>query len=130
MNSSGFADCEFEARCERAQSAMHEAKLDALFFTTETEMLYFTGFRTAFWLSPTRPWFLVLPAKGKPIAVIPAIGADLMAGTWIDDISTWGSPHESDDGISLLATVLENYSNVGLLKGRESGLRMPLADYE
>lgn len=130
MNSSGFANGEFEARCERAQVAMHGAKLDALFFTTEAEMLYFTGFRTAFWLSPTRPWFLVLPVKGKPIAVIPAIGADLMAGTWIDDIRTWSAPHKNDDGISLLASVLENYSNIGMLKGRESVLRMPLADYE
>lgn len=130
MNSSGFPDSEFEARCERAQTAMHNAKLDALFFTSESEMLYFAGFRTAFWLSPTRPWFLVLPAAGKPIAVIPAIGADLMAGTWIDDIRTWSSPHENDDGVSLLASVLENYSNIGMLKGRESGLRMPLADFE
>jgi len=130
MNSSGFPDSEFEARCERAQIAMRSAKLDALFFTSEAEMLYFTGFRTAFWLSPTRPWFLVVPVTGKPIAVIPAIGADLMAGTWIDDIRSWSSPHENDDGISLLASVLENYSNIGMLKGRESALRMPLADYE
>ncbi|MBL4893042.1 MAG: aminopeptidase P family protein [Rhizobiaceae bacterium] len=130
MNSSGFANSEFEARCERAQIAMHASKLDALFFTTEAEIFYFTGFRTAFWLSPTRPWFLVLPAHGKPMAIIPEIGAGLMEGTWIDDIRTWGSPHENDDGISLLASVLESYQDIGMLKGRESSLRMPLADYE
>ncbi|MBL4599147.1 MAG: aminopeptidase P family protein [Rhizobiaceae bacterium] len=130
MNGSEFPESEFEARCERAQTAMHEANLDALFFTSEAEMRYFTGFRTAFWLSPTRPWFLVLPANGKPIAIIPEIGADLMTKTWLDDIRTWRSPHEKDDGISLLASVLEDYSNIGILKGRESALRMPLANYE
>ena len=60
---------------------IYEQGLDALLFTTEAEMRYFTGFRTLFWLSPTRPWFLVVPMTGKPIAVIPEIGAALMRTT-------------------------------------------------
>ena len=130
MNEPDFPKSEFEARLERAQSLMREQNIDALFFTSEAEIRYFTGFRSLFWQSPTRPWFLVLPARGKPIAVIPEIGAALMRSTWIDDIRTWASPAEFDDGISMLTSVLEDYSTIGMMMGRESTLRMPLADYD
>ena len=71
----GFRDAEFRARCARAQELMDQAGLAALLLTTEPEIRYYTGFLTRFWESPTRPWFVVLPAKGAPIAVIPSIGA-------------------------------------------------------
>ena len=75
----GFPVSEFEARLSRAQAAMAKTGLDGLFLTTETEIRYFTGFLTRFWLSPTRPWFLVVPAAGAPVAVIPSIGQAVMA---------------------------------------------------
>ena len=71
----GFPGKEFEKRLTNAQEKMSLAGLDALFLTAETDIRYFTGFLTRFWESPTRPWFLVLPQTGKPIAVIPSIGA-------------------------------------------------------
>ena len=129
MDIADFPISEFEARLDRAQAAMHEAGLDALFFTSEAEIRYFTGFRTLFWQSPTRPWFLVVPATGKPVAVIPEIGADLMRRTWLDDIRTWASPHPADDGISILADVLQPKARVGMPMGRETALRMPLMDF-
>ena len=49
-------------------------------------MRYFTGFMTPFWQSPTRPWFLVLPRSGKPVAVIPTIGVPLMGSCYVGDI--------------------------------------------
>jgi len=125
-----FPVTEFEARVENAQIAMHRENLDALLFTSEAEMRYFSGFRTLFWQSPTRPWFLIVPKSGKPIAVIPEIGAELMRSTWIEDIRTWSSPADKDDGISLLAQTLEQCPKIGLPMGRESSLRMPLADFE
>lgn len=124
-----FPEAEFEDRLERAQGAMRADGLDALFFTTEAELCYFTGFRTLFWQSPTRPWFLVVPATGKPIAVIPQIGAHLMASTWLEDIRTFSAPHPTDDGVSLLADCLSAYGKVGMPMGRESALRMPLRDF-
>lgn len=124
-----FPETEFEERLVRAQRAMRSAELDALFFTTEAELRYFTGFRTLFWQSPTRPWFLVVPVSGKPIAIIPQIGAHLMAATWVDDIRTFAAPHPTDDGISLLADCLSRFSRVGMPMGRESTLRMPLRDF-
>ncbi|MGC1488801.1 MAG: hypothetical protein WA784_13545 [Albidovulum sp.] len=48
---------------------------------TEPEVRYFSGFQTLSWQSPTRPWFLFVPAAGKPIANIPEIGAALMRRT-------------------------------------------------
>lgn len=113
----------------RTQKVMRRDRLDVLLFTTEAEMRYFTGFRTLFWQSPTRPWFLVVPGQGKPVAIIPQIGAALMQNCWIDDIRSWSSPHESDDGISLLAEALAGADRIGMLMGRESSLRMPLADF-
>ena len=130
MSEPDFPAHEFESRLECVQNAMKAEKLDALFFTTEAEMRYFTGFRTLFWQSPTRPWFLVVPANGKPIAIIPQIGVDLMSNTWIDDIRTWSSPHVEDDGVSLLSDALTPYRSVGMMRGRESSLRMPLNDYQ
>ena len=57
----GFARAEFEARTERAQRAMHAARLDTLLLTTEPQLRYFSGFLTQFWLSPTRPWYRPFP---------------------------------------------------------------------
>ncbi len=129
----GFAAAEFAARCERAQQRMRDAELDALLLTTEPHLRYFSGFLSQFWHSPTRPWFLLLPLDGKPVAVIPTIGAAGMAATWIDDIRCWASPAPDDDGVSLLAATLaelpRRFGRVGVPLGIESHLRMPANDF-
>jgi Xaa-Pro aminopeptidase len=129
----GLPPSEFEQRLERAQRGMAAAGLDALLLTTEPEVRWFSGFLTEFWQSPTRPWFLVVPRDGKPIAVIPGIGAPLMARTWIDDIRTWPSPQPGDEGVSRLAEALRDAGaatgRIGLPMGPETMLRMPLNDY-
>lgn len=130
MADADFPEVEFEERLERAQRAMHDNGFDALFFTTEAELRYFSGFRTLFWQSPTRPWFLVVPATGKPVAVIPQIGAHLMASTWLEDVRTFSAPHPTDEGISLLSDCLKRFDRIGVPMGRESSLRMPLRDYQ
>lgn len=113
---------------------MRQQRLDALWLTTEPEFRYFSGFLTQFWQSPTRPWFLVVPAEGKPIAVIPEIGAAAVATTWLNDIRTWPSPRPNDDGVSLLLATLREVvgrnGRVAILMGPETHLRMPLADFE
>lgn len=125
-----FPRAEYESRLETMQTAMHEAGLDALFFTSEAEMRYFTGFRTQFWQSPTRPWFLILPRSGMPVAIIPEIGAELMRSAFVGEIRTWASPHPDDDGRTLLADALRPHARIGMMTGRETALRMPLADFE
>src|SRR6056297_2120003 len=127
----GFEVAEYRARVGRAQAEMAQAGLGALLLTTEPELRYFTGFLTRFWESPSRPWFLVLPAQGDPVAVIPAIGAALMATTWIGDIRTWAAPDLADDGVSLVADALRECGGpVGVPSPMETHLRMPLADFE
>ena len=130
----GFDRTEFQARCKRAQDEMQKADLAALLLTTEPEVRYFTGFLTRFWESPTRPWYLVVPASGAPIAVIPSIGQALMSSTWVEDIRCWTSPDLNDDGISLLAETLCEHTSrdalIGLPGGHETHIRMPHADLE
>lgn len=130
----GFPDSEFEQRTRRAQGLMAQAGFDALLLTTEPEVRWFTGFHTQFWHSPTRPWFVVVPADGKPIAVIPAIGESGMTQTWIDDVRVWSSPDRDADGVAMLVECLRSFAQrhrvIGLPMGHESHLRMPLNDYE
>ncbi|KMK66175.1 Xaa-Pro peptidase family protein [Puniceibacterium sp. IMCC21224] len=124
---------EYQARAARAQALMVEHQLDALLLTTGPDILYLTGFLTRFWESPTRPWFVILPATGAPVAVIPAIGAPLMARGWVTDIRTWAAPDLSDDGVTLLGETLRalvpECGMIGLPMGHETHLRMPLGDF-
>ena len=130
----GFKVEEFAARTARAQAAMALEGIAGLLLTTEPEIRYFSGFHTLFWQSPTRPWFLFVPAAGKPVAIIPEIGAELMRRTWIEDIRTWSAPAPEDDGITLLTELMAPHAargeTIGLMKGHETHLRMPLGDYE
>ena len=131
MTQRGFPQEEFDGRLARAQGLMAAHGLGALLLTTEPDIRWFTGFLTQFWLSPTRPWFLVVPAAGRPIAVIPSIGAEAMGRTWIDDIRPWPAPRPEDDGVSLLASALSEAGGpVGVPMGAETYLRMPLADFD
>lgn len=130
----GFPQAEFAARTERAQARMSVEGLDGVLLMTEPELYYFSGFQTLFWQSPTRPWFLFVPASGKPIAVIPEIGAELMRRGWLEDVRTWSAPQPHDDGISLLTELLTPLARagarLGVMKGHETQLRMPLGDWE
>ncbi|OIQ40405.1 MAG: peptidase M24 [Roseobacter sp. MedPE-SWde] len=130
----GFEQAEFQARTQKAQALMARQDLEGLLLMTEPDVRYFSGFHTLFWQSPTRPWFLFIPASGKPVAVIPEIGAALMRQTWIEDIRSWSAPAPQDDGISLLhellATLAQRGARLGILKGHETSLRMPLGDWE
>jgi Xaa-Pro aminopeptidase len=134
----GFPESEFMARAARAQAMMAERGLDALLVCTEPEVRYLTGFHTPFWQSPTRPWFVILPAEGRPVAVIPGIGASAMATTWVTDIRTWPAPRPADDGLALLVDTLAELTGgvdgtstrIGLPMGHETHVRMPLADLD
>ena len=125
---------EYRERITRLQNGMKAAQMDGLLLTTPADVFYVTGFLTRFWESPARPWFILVPASGDPIAIIPSIGAELMGQSWLTDIRTWDAPDPMDDGVSLLAdaiveTVPTNGS-LGTPMGLETHLRMPLADYD
>ena len=128
----GFPEEEFASRCAAAQAAMARRGVDAMLFASEPEIRYFTGFMTPFWQSPTRPWFLVLPLMGQPIAIIPTIGVPLMSECYVGKVVRWVSPAPEDDGISLLAGQIREAigpsGTLGVMMGRETSLRAPLAD--
>ena len=130
----GFENAEFVVRTANAQALMAAAGLAGMLLMSEQDVRYFTGFHTLFWQSPTRPWFVFVPNCGKPVAVIPEIGEELMRRTWIDDIRTWSAPAPLDDGISLLTDLLaplaKKGKKIGVLKGHETKLQMPLGDWE
>ena len=128
----GFDTAEFARRCAAAQAVMATQNLGAILLASEAEIRYFTGFMTQFWQSPTRPWFVVLPATGAPVAVIPTIGVPLMRACYVSDVRSWASPAASDDGISLLLDTLRQHlghpGRLGVMMGRETALRLPLGD--
>jgi len=130
----GFETSEYKSRVDRAQRMMADDGIDALLLTTEQNVRYFTGYLTRFWESPSRPWFLIVPQSGKPVAVIPSIGAALMGKTWISDIRTWSAPDLVNDGVTLLADTLAEIvgqtARIGIPSGYETHLRMPLTDFD
>ncbi len=131
----GFPTEEFEIRVAKAQAEMHTSKIDGIVLTTPQNFRYFSGFNSQFWESPTRPFFLIVPREGKPIAVVPSIGAPAIEETtWISKIETWAAPCPEDDGISLLDSALSSlprrFGKIGWELGRESIIRMPIVDFD
>ena len=130
----GFEVSEYENRLDNIQKLMYESRMDAILLTTQADIEYYTGFKTQFFQSPTRPWYVLIPSKEKPKAIIPTIGESGMRRTWLDDIQTWISPNPKDDGISLLLSTIKSLTKkhkcLGVPKSQESVLRMPLDDYE
>ena len=128
----GFSTQEFEQRLIKAQDVMQQYKLDGLLLTTPQNIRYFTGYDSQFWESPTRPWFVVVPASGKPIGIVPEIGESEFKKTWLDDIKTWPSPRPEDEGISIVKSTLEHltkiHGQIGAEFGKEMAIRMPVRD--
>lgn len=125
---------ELEARVASAQARLRQEGLDALLLTTEANVRYFTGYHSPFWLSPTRPWFVILPANGLLTAVVPTIGADAFGRTNVGEVVTWPAPRKGDEGVSELAEALGRVprasGRIGAELGAEMVLRMPFLDFE
>lgn len=129
-----FPAQEFRDRIARLQHQMGQDGIDALLLTSAADIFYVSGFLTRFWESPARPWYVIIPAGGNPVAVIPSIGQALMSRTWMPQIRTWDAPTPEDDGVSLLSQtlcdMLPETARIGVPKGLETQLRAPLGDFE
>ncbi|KAA1183075.1 aminopeptidase P family protein [Rhizobium tropici] len=129
-----FDQAEFDHRIERARRAMEENKLDAIVVSSEANLEYLSGMVTQFaWVTPTRPFFFVVPRDGEPTAVIPGIGYTNWQDTsWCQNIITWPSPRPGDEGISILkalfASLRRKHGRIGFEIGPESRIGMPVAD--
>ena len=128
----GFSIQEFEQRLIKSQNVMQQYQLDGILLTTPQNIRYFTGYDSQFWESPTRPWFVVVPASGKPIAIVPEIGESEFKKTWLDEIKTWPSPRPEDEGVSIVKSTLDDlkkiYGQIGAELGKEMAIRMPIKD--
>ena len=129
-----FDRAEYEGRVDRARAEMQKHSLDALVITTEYNFRYFSGFDSQTWVSPTRPFFLVVPAAGAVHAIIPTGSLVVMRETsWVEDIRTWPAPVIEDDGVSLVAEAIRaaagKHKRVGFELGHEMHLRMPVGDF-
>lgn len=133
----GVPASELEERLKQAQDMMQTKEIDCMLLTTEADVYYFTGLATRFWASPTRPLFLVVPAKGnRPIAVVPSCFPSFGKACWLgpDNVKTWAAPQVEDDGVTLLSGTLTEVSTqfkrVGFMMGLETHIRAPLADVD
>ncbi|EYR77456.1 Xaa-Pro peptidase family protein [Shinella sp. DD12] len=129
-----FTRLEFETRIERARAAMTRAGLDAIVLTSAANVEYLSGFETQFaWVTPSRPWYFIVPRTGEPAAIIPDIGySNWRSTSWCGNVMTWPSPRPADEGISLITDHLNGFSRrfgkVGFEIGPESRLGMPVSD--
>lgn len=129
----GFEVKEYEARLKKIHKMMLQNKIDVILLTSKVDIEYYTGFKSQFFESPTRPWYVLIPLDKKPQAIIPTIGKRGMEDTWVEDIKTWTSPNPEDEGISLLLfsikSLVTRFKTLGVPQGHESFLRMSLNDY-
>ncbi|RMI14828.1 M24 family metallopeptidase [Sinorhizobium meliloti] len=126
----GFEVSELQSRVARAQALMADSKLDGLLLTSMDNIRYFIGIDSTFWESYTRPWFLLVPASGNSIAIVPEIGESVIRQAWITDVRTWPSPRPHDDGTTLVTKAISSlkrrYGRIGAELGREMRLMMPV----
>jgi Xaa-Pro dipeptidase len=125
---------EYESRYERLRDLLQAARVDSLVVTAEANLRYFTGFAPHMYVSPTRPWFAVLPVSSAPFAIVPEMGVgDMRRESWLARIDGWPSPRPADEGVSLLADALlalpRRFGRVGFELGPETRLGMPVADF-
>ena len=116
------------ARLARLRALMEARGLGALLLTAPPDIAWATGALTRFWESPDRAWFVVVPADGPTVAVVPAIGAALFERSEAGEVRTWDSP--GADGIPMLADALAGLGPVGIPDGPGTAARIPLADLD
>jgi Xaa-Pro aminopeptidase len=113
---------------------MAAAGLDCVLIASERNMRYLTGFHTQVWVSPTRPRFVLIPASGEPVAVVPRSNVEGFATrSWVDDVRWGPAPRPADEGVSLLVGTISELvgasGRVGAEIGPETRLGMPVADF-
>src|SRR3954471_7989024 len=73
MQMTGFEVAEYEARVRRAREILAQHDLSGFLLCDENNYKYFTGHRTQFFVSKSRPMYVVVPRDGQPIALVTEI---------------------------------------------------------
>jgi Xaa-Pro aminopeptidase len=129
-----FTATEYRRRLGGARRGMAAAGLSCLFLASERNIRYLTGFHTQIWVSPTRPRFVLIPAVGEPVAVVPRSNVEGFGTcSWVEDVRWWPAPRPADEGVSLLVETIRDLvgrsGRVGAEIGPETRLGMPVADF-
>lgn len=132
MNFMEFEISEYEGRLEKAQRLMTDRGIDALFVSTQANFRYFTGHVTHRWMNNFTPLFSLIPRKGHPILLVPAIEAGMAkANPWVKDVRPFSGYVEI--GVrEIRDTIREIAGGAGVI-GAELGavfhMGMPFADF-
>ena len=125
----------FERRWERLQQAMHGDQLDALVLTAPANLRYATGHAPLLSVAPTRPWYVIVPADGEAIGIVPEIGrVDAEKEGAFGDLRSWPSPRfdGAPEGVAEVAAALaalpSRFGRFGMELGRETRLGMSHSD--
>lgn len=115
-----FPPEEYRRRLTAIRQAMAAAGLDCLLLGSERNIRYVTGFHTQIWVSPTRPRFVLIPAEGEPVAVVPRSNVEgFRTRSWVGEIRWWPAPCPADEGVSLLAETIRALLGHGAGRGRD-----------
>ena len=109
--------------------------LSGLLLMTEAEVRYFSGVSYPVLAKSDAPLVLVRTCSRQTHRSDPRNRCSADApDPGSRDIRTWSAPAPEDDGLSLLRELLSPLAQagdrIGVMKGHETALRMPLADYE
>jgi Xaa-Pro dipeptidase len=78
---------EYERRLTNAQRLMAENKINGLLISTYGNFQYFTGYTSHRWMQVTAPLLAIVPLKGRPVMLLPAIELGRAStNSWITDI--------------------------------------------
>jgi Xaa-Pro aminopeptidase len=122
-------------RLQRFQAALRDRQIAAAIVSNPKTFYYLTGHKPLLSVSPTRPWYLVVPMTQQPVACVPSIGfADVRFANPTLEVRAWPSPSDADEGLPILGAVLASHTKpgdkIGLELGREMRAVMPFADLD
>jgi Xaa-Pro aminopeptidase len=127
-----FETAEYEGRWARARAAMAENAIDALLITSECNYRYLSGHVTPFWVSKSRPMFLLLPLHAEPILFVTNSQVPTAQATSpVAEVRAWEG--FVGPGIDLLEGALNELGlatgRIGAELGEEQRLGLPYADF-
>jgi Xaa-Pro aminopeptidase len=127
-----FDAAEYAGRWARARAAMADAGLDALFISSECNYRYLSGHVTPFWVSKSRPMFLLLPLRGEPILFVTTSQVPTVRATSpVAEVRAWEG--FVAPGVDLLEAALHELGlaagRIGAELGEEQRLGLPYADF-
>lgn len=128
-----FPPDEFHARIDRAQKAMIAAGIDVLWITSETNHVYFSGFRSPSFATRARPITMLIPADGAPVVIVSRNQqGQALAASWVPDIRIHGGLEP--EALAVVVDVLRERglgsARIGCELGEEQRLGMTYLGFQ